>query len=170
MTVVRLGPDLHDGGMHNIECGGRPGVLDTQSNEWSFVWGNQFSPGRSVTGQFHQWISNIEHRGPVEKDKRAKMLTSGALLSESNPEKSEREGRQKDGQDRDNGVSDFALAYKFLSPFAWIIWASACAIIGRRIYVGTDSRVGEYAGTFVCFTGIAGAFCGMWAWALRWPF
>lgn len=63
-------------------------------------------------------------------------------------------------------IGDLTFAYKLFAPFALAIWAFACAIAGRQIYIRTESRLFSAVAVLVGLSGPLGAFCGFWLWAL----
>jgi hypothetical protein len=111
-------------------------------------------------------IGNIYDRTVINVNKGPHLLTGGSLLPVADPNQESHEDRQKERQGSDNDISDFTFAYKLFAPFALGIWAFARAIIGRQIYIRTESRPVSSIAVLIGLSGPLGAFCGLLLWAL----
>ncbi len=156
--------DMNAGPMHYLESRRRSTVSDCKKDRWPFRGRYDLSPRGFVNRKGIEWIGDVVNRPSMHIDEGAQLSSSGFFLLVSDPNEETRKGHQKNSQTGDNNVGYFAFAYKLFTPFACGIWAFACAIIGRCIYVRTESPIIEMLALVIGLSGPLGAFCGLLLW------
>jgi hypothetical protein len=128
----------------------------------AFGWGKDLSPGRLIARQRIDGVSDIVEADCINIDKRTHLPTGGLFLSVAYPDQQTSENHQEKRQPSDDDISDLAFAYKVFAPFALGVWAFACAISGRQIYIRAESRLFSAVAVLIGLSGPLCAFCGFW--------
>lgn len=145
----------------------RAGIGDCEECNGPFGRRAYFGSSGLIAWKRQDWIGHIDDGTFIKIDESPHLLPSGTLLSIAYRNQEAGENSQKERENGNDSVGDLTFAYKLFTPFGLFVWAWACAVASRSLYVRTESRIVENIAFLIGLSGPVGAFFGLWWWVLN---